>query len=219
MKNKITILLADDHEIFRNGVEQLINNENDMCIIATADNGLETVEKAVSLQPDVILMDIAMPDMNGLEAAKQLIKIGVPSRILLFSLYNNNDYIIQSLRIGVMGYVLKDAPNKTFIKAIHSIASGQYFYSGDLTNTLINELHLSQASISEGNYIGNRRSLTNREIEILEQIATGISNKELAQNYNVSLRTIEAHRLNIMRKLQVAQIEDAIKLAKEQKLI
>lgn len=216
---KITILLADDHEIFRNGVEQLINNENDICVIATVDNGAEAIDKAEELQPDVILMDIAMPIMNGLEAAKYLIESGIRSRILLFSLYDDNDYIIQSLNIGVMGYILKDSPNKTFIKAIHCVIDGEYFYSGDLTDTLINELHSRQPFVQERRPVSNKRRLTDRETEILEQIAAGMNNRELAQNYNVSLRTIEAHRLNIMRKLQVTQIEDAIKVAKGQKFI
>lgn len=219
MNNKITILLADDHEIFRNGVEQLINNEKDMCVIATADNGAEAVEKGIRLQPHIILMDIAMPVMNGLDAAQELVESGISSRILLFSLYDDNDYVIRSLRIGVMGYVLKDSPNKIFIKAIHRVASGQYFYSGDLTDVLINELHTEQVAIPNGNLDVNKRRLTNREVKILKLIAEGVNNKEIAQNYNVSLRTIEAHRLNIMRKLQVTQIEDAIKIAQEKKFI
>lgn len=219
MNNKITILLADDHEIFRNGVEQLINNEKDMCVITTADNGAEAVEKGIKLQPDIILMDIAMPVMNGLDAARELIESGISSRILLFSLYDDNDYVIRSLRIGVMGYVLKDSPNKIFIKAIHRVASGQYFYSGDLTDILINELHTERTAVPSGNLDVNKRRLTNREVKILKLIAEGVNNKEIAQNSNVSLRTIEAHRLNIMRKLQVTQIEDAIKIAQEKKFI
>lgn len=219
MNNKITILLADDHEIFRNGVEQLINNEKDMCVIAKADNGAEAVEKGIRLQPDIILMDIAMPVMNGLDAAWELIESGISSRILLFSLYDDNDYIIRSLRIGVMGYVLKDSPNKIFVKAIHRVASGQYFYSGDLTDVLINELHAEREAVLGVPPDVNKRRLTNREVNILKLIAEGVNNKEIAQNYNVSLRTIEAHRLNIMRKLQVTQIEDAIKIAQEKKFI
>lgn len=212
MNKQITILLADDHEIFRNGVEQLINNEPDLHVVATADNGAEAVEKALAIRPDIILMDIAMPVMNGLDASAQLIDREAQSRILLFSLYDDEDYIIRSLRIGVMGYILKDAPNKVFLKAIRAIASGEYFYSGDLTNVLITQMQQHAAA-------ERQRRLTEREVDVLRQIAAGIGNKQLAQEYGVSTRTIEAHRLNIMRKLQVKQIEAAIESAQKQGLI
>ena len=134
----ITILLADDHEIFRLGVKQFIDNEKDMQVIATADNGREAVEKAIALKPDVVLMDIAMPEMNGLEAAEELLSKMTTAKILLISLYDLADYVKQSLRIGVSGYVLKDAPNKVFLNAIRTVAESKFFYSGNLTNILLN---------------------------------------------------------------------------------
>lgn len=217
INQKISILLADDHEIFRNGVQQLINNEADMHVVDTVDNGEEAIRKAKEWSPDLILMDISMPRMTGLEAAARLINDGVHSKILLFSLYDRDDYVKQSLKIGVMGYVLKDAPNKVFLKAIRSVADGHYFYSGDLTNVLISEYRNLKLKSTDAETDGQslpQRHLTAREIEILKQIAEGVGNKELALKYDVSTRTIETHRLNIMRKLQVKQIEAAIEQAR-----
>ena len=219
----ITILLADDHEIFRLGVKQFIDNEKDMQVIATADNGREAVEKAIALKPDVVLMDIAMPEMNGLEAAEELLSKMPTTKILLISLYDLADYVKQSLRIGVSGYVLKDAPNKVFLNAIRTVAEGKFFYSGNLTNILLNEYNALRATTenkTEGTSVAQKqRKLTEREIEILGQIATGVSNKDLALKYGVSTRTIETHRLNIMRKMQVNQIEAAIELALKQQIL
>ena len=219
----ITILLADDHEIFRLGVKQFIDNEKDMQVIATADNGREAVEKAIALKPDVVLMDIAMPEMNGLEAAEELLSKMPTAKILLISLYDLADYVKQSLRIGVSGYVLKDAPNKVFLNAIRTVAEGKFFYSGNLTNILLNEYNALRATTenkTEGTSVAQKqRKLTEREIEILGQIATGVSNKDLALKYGVSTRTIETHRLNIMRKMQVNHIEAAIELVFKQQIL
>ncbi len=219
----ITILLADDHEIFRLGVKQFIDNEKDMQVIATADNGKEAVEKAIALKPDVVLMDIAMPEMNGLEAAEELLSKMPTAKILLISLYDLADYVKQSLRIGVSGYVLKDAPNKVFLNAIRTVAESKFFYSGNLTNILLNEYNALKANTenkTDGASIAQKqRKLTEREIEILGQIATGVSNKDLALKYGVSTRTIETHRLNIMRKMQVNHIEAAIELALKQQIL
>ena len=219
----ITILLADDHEIFRLGVKQFIDNEKDMQVIATADNGKEAVERAIALKPDVVLMDIAMPEMNGLEAAEELLSKMPTAKILLISLYDLADYVKQSLRIGVSGYVLKDAPNKVFLNAIRTVAESKFFYSGNLTNILLNEYNALKANTenkTDGASIAQKqRKLTEREIEILGQIATGVSNKDLALKYGVSTRTIETHRLNIMRKMQVNHIEAAIELALKQQIL
>ncbi|GHT32126.1 response regulator transcription factor [Bacteroidia bacterium] len=212
---KISILLADDHEIFRNGVEHLINNEEDMQIVATAVNGLEALQKSLELQPDIVLLDISMPVMTGLETAAKLKEEGTRSQIVFFSLYDREDYVMQALRLGVKGYILKDAPNKTFLKAIRQVHLGNFFYSGDLTNLLVTE-YLKKETQPE---TAEKPRLSIREIEILKEIKAGKSNKELAVAYNVSMRTIEAHRLNIMRKLGVKQIEAAIELAGRDRLI
>ncbi|MCD7973032.1 MAG: response regulator transcription factor [Candidatus Azobacteroides sp.] len=215
---KITILLADDHEIFRNGVEHLINNKPDMVVEATATNGMEAVKKAEELHPDIILMDISMPVMNGLEAAEKLIGMNCSSRIILFSLYDTDEYVLQSLKIGVKGYILKDAPNETFLKSIRQVAKGNFFYSGDLTNLLVSEYQKKEKQFRSEEK-NTRINLSKREIEILGKIKDGMNNKTLSEIYQVSTRTIEAHRLNIMRKMGVNQMETAIRKAQEEGII
>ena len=210
---KINILLADDHEIFRNGVEHLINNEPDMQIVATVVNGLEALQKSLQLQPDIVLLDISMPVMTGLESAAKLKEEKIRTEIIFLSLYDREDYVLQALKMGVKGYILKDAPNTTFLKAIRQVHLGNFFYSGDLTNLLVTEY------LKKGEESADKPHLSNREIEILKEIKSGKTNKELSAIYNVSMRTIEAHRLNIMRKLGVKQIETAIELAIRDKLI
>lgn len=227
MTNVITIVLADDHEIFRNGVKQLIDKEPDMEVIATAENGKEAVELALRMRPTLVLMDIAMPVMNGLEASAQLIESLPALPVLLFSLYDRDDYVRESLRIGVAGYMLKDAPNKLFLHAIRELAAGRFFYSDSLTHVLLSEYKGLKQQLTQGESEptnlpkreGKQRPLTERELEILGQIATRVTNKELALKYGVSARTIETHRLNIMRKLQVNTIEAAIDLALKQQLL
>ena len=126
---KITLLIVDDHEIFRNGIVELMNKENGFEVVDTAANGVEAREKAIRFNPDIIIMDISMPEKNGLEAADGILKDNPSQNIILFSLYDNHDYVTESLKIGVQGYILKDAPNKTFIKAINQVMEGKFFYS------------------------------------------------------------------------------------------
>lgn len=213
---KITLLIVDDHEIFRNGIVELMNKENGFEVVDTAANGVEAREKAIRFNPDIIIMDISMPEKNGLEAADEILKDNPSQNIILFSLYDNHDYITESLKIGVKGYILKDAPNKTFIKAINQVMEGKFFYSGSLTNAIITEYrtlkNMKQLAEPEKEPV----HLSAREKEVLKYIKEGSTNKELSLLYGVSLRTIEAHRLNIMRKFRVSQIDLAIEQADKQ---
>ncbi len=212
---QITLLIVDDHEIFRNGIVELMNKEQGLDVIATASNGSEAIEMASKVNPDVIIMDISMPEVNGLEASERILKDNPTQKIILFSLYDNNEYICESLKLGVMGYILKDSPNKVFISAIKQVAEGMFFYSGALTNAVISEYRsLKNMKSSEYQDSGNEHvHLSSREKEILKYIKDGYTNKEISQLYGVSLRTVEAHRLNIMRKFRVNQIDSAIERA------
>lgn len=210
---KISIVIADDHEIFRNGVQFLIDREEDMEVVGMAENGMEAIEKCILHRPDILLLDISMPKMTGLEVAKALSEDKCESKVLLLSLYDRDDYIKEALKAGVYGYVLKDSPNEVFLKAIRKAHAGDYFYSGDLTNVLVNE-YINIASSENASHPKTR--LSSREIEIIIHVKNGMSNKDLAEIYNISTRTIEAHRLNIMRKLGVKQFDTAIKEAEYQ---
>ncbi len=212
---KISIVIADDHEIFRNGVLFLIEKERDMHVVGMAENGAEAIEVCLAHEPDILLLDISMPQMTGLEAAKVLSTKNLKTKVILLSLYDRDEYIKESLKVGVHGYLLKDSPNEVFLKAIRRTFDGDYFYSSDLTNVIVNEY---KNRIANDNIVQTKTRLSSREIEILSLIKNGKSNKDLAEIYNISTRTIEAHRLNIMRKLGVKQFESAIKEAESQGL-
>lgn len=218
---QIKILLVDDHEIFRNGVKQLVQMEVDMMVVGEASNGFEAIKMAEQHNPDVILMDISMPQFTGLDASQELFRKKTNSKILFLSLYNRDDYILKALNMGAHGYILKDETNKDFLKAIRKVAEGKFYFSGDTSDTIVNSLKegkitgasSTQQSSSDGFH------LSKRETEILGEIGVGLSNKDISEKYKVSIRTIETHRLNIMRKLRVNTIEQAILTAKLEGII
>ena len=216
----IKIMLVDDHEIFRNGVKQLIDKEKDLEVVAQASNGYEAIVKYDQQKPDIILMDISMPQYSGLDASQELFRKNSDVKILFLSLYDRDDYILKAMNMGAQGYILKDESNKDFLKAIRKVSEGKLYFSGDTTNIIINTFRnkssdnkLTIAKVEKG------FRLSKRETEILEQIASGLNNKNLSELFNLSIRTIESHRLNIMRKLRVKSIDQAILVAKTEKLI
>lgn len=215
---KINIFLVDDHEIFRNGVKQLINNEADLQVIGEASSGEDALQMLPAAKPDVIVMDIGMPGINGLETSKALLKTNPEAKILFFSLYDREDYVGSVLQMGGYGYILKDTSNKIFLSAIRTVNSGHYYFIGDVTDTLVKkykELYNSTPSLATVADL----SLSKREEQILTMIHHGVNNKDIADGLGISIRTIETHRLNIMRKFKVSSIEEALETAKAANLI
>jgi len=219
--SKIQLLIVDDHEIIRNGVKQLINNEPDMHVLGEAGNGAEAIQQMETLKPDVIIMDIRMPGINGLDAAKAILKPHTKSKIIFFSLYDQEDYVASALEMGAHGYILKDTSNKIFLNAIRAVYNGQYYFIGEVKDVLVkkyNELK-NNASLVGNTGSSPNVSLSQREEDVLRLISLGISNKAIAETYGISIRTIETHRLNIMRKFKINSIEDIIDLAKKASII
>lgn len=214
--NKIKLVLVDDHEIFRNGVKQLINSEPDMVVIGEAGSGEEAIKLLNSIETDIIIMDIRMPGISGLDATKSILKPNSKSRLIFFSLYDREDYVSSALDMGAHGYILKDTSNKIFISAIKAVHNGQFYFIGEVTDIIIKkyqELKSNVASDDILNAISVR--LSKREEDILRLIGLGISNKDIADNYGISIRTIETHRLNIMRKFKKNSIEEIIESARK----
>lgn len=217
---KIQLLIVDDHEIFRNGVKQLINNEEDMEVIGEAANGEDAIDLASKLNPDVIIMDIRMPGPSGLDTSKSILKPNSKAKILFFSLYDREDYVASALDMGAHGFILKDTSNKIFINAIRAVNNGQYYFIGEVSDTLVRKY--KELRSNPGMYesvSASSVSLSKREEDILRLVSFGQANKEIADNYGISIRTIETHRLNIMRKFKVNSIEEAIEMAKSSELI
>lgn len=217
---KIAVFLVDDHEIFRNGLKQLINNETDMEVVGEASSGEDAIQILSKIPVDVIIMDIRMPGISGLDTGKSVLKDNSKAKLLFFSLFDNPDYVLTALDMGASGYILKDTSNKIFLHAIRTVNNGQFYFIGDVTDTLVRKYHEQRNSAQEtpSNH-SSETSLSKREQQIIGMIGHGVTNKEIAESLGISIRTIEAHRLNILRKFQVSTIEEAVENARASSLL
>lgn len=206
---KIKIILVDDHEIFRNGVKELVDKEADMEVIGEASNGLEAIQLTSSLNPDLLIMDIRMPSLNGIEASEELLKKNPALKIIIFSLYDNEEYVTQALKLGATGYLLKDTSNKIFLDAIRAVKDGEFYYIGEVSDIVIRHFRES-GGYSSPSPASPKAQLSKRETEILELISEGNNSKETADRLGVSVRTVDAHRLNILRKFAANNIEEVL---------
>jgi DNA-binding NarL/FixJ family response regulator len=219
MNTKIKVFLVDDHEIFRNGLRQLVNGEADMEVIGEAGDGETALQILPSLSPDIIIMDIRMPGINGVETSQVILAQQPQSKIIFFSLYDNPDYIVSALEMGGSGYILKDTSNKIFLNAIRTVFNGKFYFIGDVTDVLVKKyIEIQKAS---GNNIASNTeiSLSKREQQILKMINNNLSTKEVAESLNISARTIEAHRLNILRKFKANNIDEVLTYCKDTDLL
>ncbi len=217
MKN-IKILLADDHEIFRNGLSTLISNEPDMEVVGEASDGEKVIEMIQHLEPDVLILDIRMPKLNGIDTARQLLSKSPHLRILIFSLYDNEDYVIQALSMGAKGYLLKDTSNKIFLDAIRAVDNDQFYYIGDVSNSIIKHYkneRQPEVTVQDPNAI--TENLSKKEREIIDLVKEGKNSKEIADALGNSVRTIDAHRYNVIKKFGTRSIEEAIVLIDKMK--
>ncbi|MDK2798450.1 MAG: hypothetical protein PWP27_30 [Clostridiales bacterium] len=197
---KIRVLIADDHSMVRQGLKQIVELEEDMEVVAQAANGDEAVNLAMEIQPDVILMDINMPGMNGIQAISQLKEKRCPSKIIVLTIHSDREYLIKTVQLGAAGYVLKDADSDVLIQAIKNVYRGESYIQPTMTTELIKEFSKS----SEEHQVKGQSLLTQREIEVLELIAEGMLNKEIAAKLYISEKTVKNHVSNIFKKLNVS---------------
>ncbi len=198
---KIKVLIADDHSLMRQGLKQILELENDIEVIAQASNGTEAVKLARELQPDVILMDINMPEVSGLQAIKELKERKSPSRIIVLTIHEDREYLFKTLQMGAEGYVLKDAEPSVLIEAIRTVYKGQNYIQSNMTTELVKEFN--RVTLRDKDK-GEKKKLTAREIEVLELIAEGMINKEIAKQLYISEKTVKNHVSNIFKKLNVS---------------
>ena len=215
--NKTRIVLADDHAILREGIRALLEDQSDMTVIGEAADGRKAVELARDLSPDIIVMDIGMPLLNGLEATRQIRHSFPHVAVLVLTMHDNEEYVSQILAAGASGYVLKRAASSELVTAIRAVAAGQSYLSPAVTKLLI-----------EG-YVGRQtaapvmvdpfKTLTAREREVLQLVAEGHTNSQIAKLLNISLKTVKAHRSNLMQKLDLHDRGELIKLAIQRGII
>lgn len=214
MSIKIRIILVDDHRILREGIRSLLEEHDDIEVIGEAEDGRSAVKLVGELQPDVVLMDIAMPQLNGLEATRQIKRDNPDVRVLILTVHDNEEYIRQVLATGAMGYVLKYAAASELLSAIRTVYRGESVLSPAITRLVIED-YLRWADVKQD----NTDRLTPREREVLQLIAEGYTNKEIAEILKISIKTVKAHRSNLMGKLDLHSQGDLIKYAIQKKII
>jgi len=208
--DKIRILLADDHQIVRKGIYSLLKNHDDLEIVGETKDGRETVKMARELKPDIVLMDIAMPILNGLEATRQIKKTDPKIKVLILTIHKNEEYVLNALQVGASGYLEKDTGVGELLNAIHSVYQDNSFLSPGISKTVIDAYLLRASKVKESTVF---ETLTNREREVLQLIAEGFTNREVAKQLFIAVKTVEAHRAHIMDKLDIHDIAKLVKYA------
>ena len=203
----VRILLADDHRIVRQGLKLLINNEPDMEVVGEAADGHAVVEQARALKPDVVIMDISMPEMNGLIATKNLKDQHADVRVLALTRHEDQTYVEELLRAGASGYVLKQSDPTDLLKAIRAVASGGLYIDATMTSQLADGLLANSVGVARA----PDNTISERETEVLRLIAIGHTNKEIASRLRISVKTVEVHKANAMRKLGLSGRVDVIR--------
>ena len=208
-KSKPTILIADDHEIVRAGVRNLIESGGYSCC-GEASDGREAVKMAEKLQPDVAILDVTMPELNGIEAAKQVLKLCPTTKVLVFTVHDAEQVVMEIFRSGAHGYVLKSDAGRQLLEAIKCVLGGKHYFSAQVSEVLFDGMR-------NGNLphvaTGGEEKPTNRERELIQLLAEGLSNKEAADKLGISVKTVETHRAAVMRKLGLHSIGELVRYA------
>jgi two-component system response regulator NreC len=216
MSQKISILIADDHTLLRSGIRALLKEEQDMVIVGEAGDGREATRLAAQLNPNVILMDIAMPLLNGLEATRQIKREHPEINVLILTMYDHEEYFHQTLEVGASGYIIKRAAASELVAAIRAVYNGEAVLSPAITRLLLEDYLKRDSSTREED---DPNALSSREREVLQLIAEGKTSREIAEILNLSVKTVQSHRTNLMQKLDLHDRGELIKYAIQKKII
>lgn len=221
MNHPIRVVLADDHVFVRDGIKSLLENENNIIVVGEAIDGQEALTVVSTEKPDLLIVDIRMPHYTGIEVVEKIRQEKNPVKIVVLSMHESEEYVLQSIKAGADGYLLKGASKEEFLKALHTVANGGKYFSGDISSILINQLINSPntlASEPKPN-LEEESIITKREKEILRLLLSGNGNKEIAEALSISKRTAEVHRFNLMKKLKVKNLIELANKAKDFSLI
>jgi two-component system, NarL family, response regulator DegU len=214
----IRIIIADDHPIVRDGLRAALDSIDNFHVTGVAANGVEALKLIKNDPPDLLLTDISMPEMNGIELAREVTKTYPDVKVIILSMHENDAYINNALQAGAHGYLLKDSEKGELSRAIEKVVAGEKYFSRSVSQILVNGLYNKSGEIIETTVSGDS-GLSKRELEVLQFIVTGMSNKEIAAQLYLSIRTVDAHRYNIMQKLHVKNTAEMIKAAVRLKLV
>jgi len=207
--NKLRIILAEDHETIRDGLKLLVNSRSDMEVVGEADNGRTALQLAEEFSPDVVVMDISMPELNGLQATKKLKDKSPQVKVLILTRHSEPGYLQELLQAGASGYVLKQSKSEELIRAILAVAAGQTYLDPAITERAVTQLRES----GQVPHKAPNATLTAREADVLRLIALGYVNKEVAARLNLSIKTVEAHKSNAMNKMGMKSRVDIVRYA------
>lgn len=210
----INVVLADDHKVIRKGICALLESERGITVLGEADDGIEAVRVVEAMNPDVLVVDITMPGLDGLSVARKVRKQMPETQVVVLSMHAHESYVLEALRNGALGYVLKDADVADLLQAIRKAAAGQRFLSHALAERAI-EAYADARGVSSDLY----QSLSVREQEVMQLTAEGYTAAQVAERLSISRRTVEAHRANLMRKLGLSRLADVMRYALERGLI
>jgi two-component system, NarL family, response regulator NreC len=213
---KVRVLLADDHTILRAGLKMMLNAQPDIEVVGEASDGRQAVGEAQRLQPDVIIMDITMPECNGIEATKQVKRLMPETRVLVLTMHENEEYLFQMLRAGASGYMLKEAADTELISAIRVVSSGRFYLSPSAQSMMVSD-YLQR--VHTGEERDSYSALTEREREILKLVAEGHTNNQIGELLFISPKTVDTHRTHIMDKLNLHNRAELVKYAMRRGLL
>lgn len=211
---RTTVLICDDHTLFREGIKEILRSQPSIEILDEAENGREAVTKAHRAHPDIVLMDVAMPDLGGFEATGRILRDSPRTKVIILTMYEEEEVITRCLKAGASGYVLKDSPRSDLIHAIDTVRRGGQYLSSRALKKVVKQ-HVKGAKTTETDY----ERLSDREREVLKLLADGLALKEIAARLMLSVKTVDAHKTNMMRKLDLHDRSEVIKYAISRKLI
>jgi DNA-binding NarL/FixJ family response regulator len=220
MSNTIRVVLADDHVFVRDGIKSLLENEANIEVVGEATDGLEALKIVETEKPDLLILDIRMPNLTGIEVVEKLRTQNNTIKIVMLSMHESEEYVLKSIKAGADGYLLKGSSKEEFLKAVHTVANGGKYFSGDISSILIGHLtNGTNNSFEPKPTLTEEMIITKREKEILKLLLSGKGNKEIAEALDISKRTAEVHRFNLMKKLKVKNLMELSNKANEFSLL